>query len=263
MNDIMAAMNLSAWRRITDRSNRLSTWLPYCVSVAIFIALVSYILSHGAGGDVEVCVWLFVVTHPVLTLPVLITYLRVRDLQNCLPNYAPAKYARAYRIWFASLLVGLLPGLLLAIGHFMVTLPGQPAELPIFLALVTTLMVFLMWARRLSRALIRQQGCHAADSMNGLTISAGSFTLSRHLNWLYPGAAAALTLLVMIPFSPIWYASTVVGVSMIVLTIGLAYVGVVLLVDALRRRHHFALQMAALCMSAYVAVVITYAHLIR
>lgn len=223
----------------TNRSNPILVWFPYGVGATLFIALVAYVLGLGTSRDGRMCLWLFVAMYPVFTLPVLVTYLRICE-------HAPQRGTDACPSWLVPLLMGLLPAVLLSIGRFILTLPRQPAELPIFLALVATLFVHVLMARRLYRAQARLQRDATADS-----ISAETPARSHRLKWPYTGLAAAMMLAAMIPYSPIWRTPAVV---MLPATHMMVLVGVFLMVDALKRRQHFALQMTALFMSSYMAV---------
>ncbi len=213
------------------RSNPIVIWLPYGTGAALFIALVAYVLGLGASRDGRMCMWLFVTMYPVCTVPVLVTYLRVRE-------HAPKRRTGVYPVWLVPLLIGLMPAVFFSIGRFMLTLPSQPSELPVFLALVATMFFHVLMARRLYRAQARLQRDESPAR-------------SHRLKLPYTVMAAVLMLVAMIPYSPIWSTPTVV---MLLVTHMMVILGAFLLVDALKRRQRFALQMVALFMSCYMAV---------
>lgn len=137
----------------------------------------------------------------------------------------------------------------------MVTFPRQPSEFPIFLALVATLFVFLVLARRQCRILVSLQSIEVAD-----TNSAETSASSHRLKWPYSLLAAAIMFVAMIPYSPIWSMPAVV---MLLTTHAMVIMGVFLVKDALKKRQHFALLMLALFMSAYVAAGSIFWYVVR
>jgi len=238
-------MNFS--RPINHKTHR-SIWLIYSLCAACFIALALHILSLGTSRDGRTCVWLFVIAYPVLTLPALVTFLRICE-------HSPHRRPAGLKVWLVTLFVGLSPLILLFAGRFILRLPRQPSELPIFLALLATVFVHVAVARYLSGVLAHLQKVNIADP-----ISARKATKSHYLKWPFTVLAAIIMVVALIPYSPIWGIPDPV---LLLATHAMVILGIFLLVDALRKRQHFGIQMAALFMATYMAVGSLFTYLVR
>jgi len=159
---------------------------------------------------------------------------------------------------FVPLIVGILPAVLLLAGRLIKAPPGYPAELPLALSLLAMVVVYVTLAWSLSSALLRQEIYNSAISSQDAAAK-----VMRLLAVLYTAVAAAMMFIAIIPFGPIWYVSAAVGITMVVVSGTIVCIGIFLLANALKRRHRFALLMAGLFMSTYVATVIIFWHVIR
>jgi hypothetical protein len=193
--------------RQAARCDAVSRWVAYGAAGAIFVALAFYILALRPGRDVRVCVWLFFVTYPGVTIPVLIAYLRVCDWRAGCEEFAAASHRHRCRVASMALIIGLLPGVLLAGGHFIFLVPVQPAELPVFLALLATVVMYAVFARHLSRVPARNHNRQLSDATDYATGEMRARVvrrdaLSQRFKWPYLALVAAMMFVALIPYSP-------------------------------------------------------------
>jgi len=203
-------------------------------------------------------VWLFLATYPVFTLPVLATYRRVCIARKEAGNRLDGS-TRSSPVRLVSFAIGLLPGVLLWIGYFPARIPGQPAELPVFLAAVLALIVFLVLSRYLSRTLVRLKQGSGANSKFGFRSHLEGSVRARFLTCIYLVVAASAMLVSLIPYSPLW---SLPAIPTLLGSHALVLCGVVLLIDAIKYGRRFALPMAGLFMSCYLAIASIVTHVL-